>query len=178
MSRRKKNKDVSGKIEQAERYASKFNIEPPLTPAWEISQESPYSWKNSQDTFVVPFVFSTNGRPYFEQLREQSGIWFRDVRKPNNHRRALQQFHSPQGLLDLLQRDTAKADQQLMSEPLAYLNLRDYQQTAIKKIEERLANGQESILVAMATGTGKTRTIIGLIYRLLKQNALNTYVFG
>lgn len=42
---KKKNKDVSGKIEQAERYASKFNIEPPLTPAWEISQESPYSWK-------------------------------------------------------------------------------------------------------------------------------------
>lgn len=86
---KRKNKDVSGKIEQAERYASKFNVTGPITPAWQLSNESSYSWKNSQDTFVVPFVFSTNGRPYFEQLREQSGIWFRDVRKPNNHRRAL-----------------------------------------------------------------------------------------
>lgn len=178
---KKKNKDVSGKIEQAENYASNFKIAPPMMPAWQSNQLDNSTtqpiWKNSQREFFVPFVFSTNGRPYVSQLAEQSGIWFRDVRSASNLKRPLQQFHSPQGLLDLLQRDTAKADQQLMSEPLAYLNLRDYQQTAIKKIEERLANGQENILVAMATGTGKTRTIIGLIYRLLKAERFKRILF-
>lgn len=178
---KKKNKDVSGKIEQAENYASNFKIAPPMMPAWQSNQLNNSTtqpiWKNSQSEFFVPFVFSTNGRPYVSQLAEQSGIWFRDVRNASNLKRPLQQFHSPQGLLDLIQRDTAKADQQLMSEPLAYLNLRDYQQTAIKKIEERLANGQENILVAMATGTGKTRTIIGLIYRLLKAERFKRILF-
>jgi type I restriction enzyme R subunit len=40
---------------------------------------------------LVPFVFSANGRPYLKQLETQSGIWFRDARKPTNHRRALTQ---------------------------------------------------------------------------------------
>ena len=31
--------------------------------------------------YVVPFVFSANGRPYLKQLETQSGIWFRDARR-------------------------------------------------------------------------------------------------
>lgn len=179
---KKQNKDVSGKITQAERYASKFKLDDSMLPAWQYQQQEPSHtpispWQNSQQQFFVPFVFSTNGRPYFEQHKEQSGIWFRDVRKASNIKRALQQFHSPQGLLDLLTRDIAQAEVKLNQEPLAYLNLRDYQQTAIQQVEHSLSQGQKNILVAMATGTGKTRTIIGLIYRLLKAERFKRILF-
>ena len=38
---------------------------------------------------------------------------------------------------------------------------------AIEKVEEALGNGQREMLVAMATGTGKTKLAIALLYRLL-----------
>ena len=52
--------------------------------------------------FLVPFVFSANGRPYLKQLETESGIWFRDARKPANHRRALSDWPTPDGLRDCL----------------------------------------------------------------------------
>ncbi|MCD7954631.1 MAG: hypothetical protein LUG93_02510 [Lachnospiraceae bacterium] len=39
--------------------------------------------------YKVPFTFATNGRPYLEQYRLKSGIWFLDLRKPDNAPRAL-----------------------------------------------------------------------------------------
>ena len=44
---------------------------------------------SDDEKFFVPFVFSTNGRPYLKQIETESGTWFRDARKPFNHRRAL-----------------------------------------------------------------------------------------
>ena len=38
---------------------------------------------------AVPFVFATNSRAYLKQIETESGIWFRDVRRDANHRRAL-----------------------------------------------------------------------------------------
>jgi len=32
----------------------------------------------------IPFVFSTNGRPYLRQLATLSGVWFCDLRRPDN----------------------------------------------------------------------------------------------
>ena len=46
--------------------------------------------------------------------------------------------------------------------------LRDYQGIAITKVEEALDKDQREILVAMATGTGKTKLSIALLYRLLQ----------
>ena len=45
--------------------------------------------------------------------------------------------------------------------------LRDYQQSAIKAVETGLAAERRSMLLAMATGTGKTKLAIALLYRLL-----------
>lgn len=47
------------------------------------------------------------------------------------------------------------------------LNLRYYQIEAIKAAEKAVADGQNEVLLAMATGTGKTRTVLGMIYRFL-----------
>ncbi len=45
---------------------------------------------------------------------------------------------------------------------------RGYQVEAIQAVEQAVIGGRKNILVAMATGTGKTRTILGMIYRFLR----------
>ncbi|WP_248930348.1 type I restriction-modification system endonuclease [Paenibacillus hamazuiensis] len=130
-------------------------------------------WGNYQ----VPFLFSTNGRPYLEQLKTMSGIWFLDARKSTNHPRPLQAWYSPQGLKSLLQQDLDQAAQALQDETLDYLKLRPYQEDAILSVERAIASGERKILLAMATGTGKTRMAIGLIYRLIKHNRFKRILF-
>lgn len=178
---KKQNADVAGKIAQAERYALALDISDTsdLLPAWQYKNENQTSspWMNSQGSFAVPFVYSTNGRPYVAQLAEQSGTWFRDVRHPSFIKKPLQSFHTPQNLLELLTQDNAHASTTLHNEPMSYLRLRDYQERAISAIESALSDGRQNILVAMATGTGKTRTIIGLIYRLLKAERFRRILF-
>jgi type I restriction enzyme R subunit len=160
--------DVSGALPQARRYAEAFSPQGDATlPGG--------PWGTSR----LPFLFATNGRPYLQQLETKSGIWFHDVRRPSNHPRALVGWYSPQGLLELLKQDIEDAERQLREQPvdLPSLRLRDYQKTAIQKIEEALAGGSRSCLVAMATGTGKTRTCLGLIYRLVKSNRFRRILF-
>lgn len=174
---KRENTDVAGKIPQAERYALGFKPTPDMITAWLIEGRT-IAWPDSQDGhYQIPFVYSCNGRPYFKQLEQQSGIWFRDLRHHSNTARALPDFHTPAGLLDLLKRNKAAAEQKLTQEGFHYLKLRDYQQSAIQAIETALANNQRNCLLAMATGTGKTRTILGLIYRFLKAERFKRILF-
>ena len=174
---KKENVNVAGKIDQAERYSRGFNLVSPLTGAWELAGLT-VAWPDSHDGhYKVPFVYSCNGRPYVPQLAEQSGTWFRDVREPSNLKRALQSFHTPEGLLDLLKRSKEEAEKQLKQEPFGYLNVRDYQKKAIEAVEAALAENRRTALLAMATGTGKTRTIIGLMYRFLKAERFKRILF-
>ncbi|MGN1055347.1 MAG: type I restriction-modification system endonuclease, partial [Comamonas sp.] len=171
------NQHVAGKIGQAERYARAFVPSAELQPAWQL-QGCTQAWSDGVGgQFAIPFVYSCNGRPYVKQHEEASGTWFRDVRHASHLAKALQNFHSPQGLLDMLQRDVAKAQAQLAIESHAYLGLRDYQVKAISAVEAALAQHQRSCLLAMATGTGKTRTVIGLMYRLLKAERFKRILF-
>ena len=169
------NTNVASKIQQAERYAKGINFTETMKPAWELIDSS-LSWRNDTD-YDIPFVFSCNGRPFIKQLPEYSGIWFRDARKNNNAAKALENFYSPEGLLDLLKRDVLLAQDKLKQEPFAYLGLRSYQVDAIKAVEKNLEAGADRCLLAMATGTGKTRTIIGLIYRFLKAERFKRILF-
>lgn len=127
--------------------------------------------------YKVPFLFSTNGRPYLEQLKEKSGIWFLDLRDPANHPRPLQGWYSAEELQALLEQDIAAAHAKLTQEPMDYLGLRDYQKKAICHVETALDAGQNKLLVAMATGTGKTRVAVGLIYRLIKSGRFRRILF-
>lgn len=65
----------------------------------------------------------------------------------------------------------------LHSESFGYLRLRDYQQKAIQAVEAALEAQRQQCLLAMATGTGKTRTIIGLMYRFLKAERFKRILF-
>ncbi|TAH45071.1 MAG: type I restriction-modification system endonuclease [Betaproteobacteria bacterium] len=171
------NEHVAGKIPQAERYAAGFRQLDGFEPAWKLEGRSA-GWPDAQgQAFEVPFVYSSNSRPYLPQLAEHSGTWFRDVRSPANLARPLADFHSPQGLLDHLTRSREAAEARLRDEGFAYLRLRPYQELAIQAVEAALAAGQARCLVAMATGTGKTRTIIGLMYRLLKAERFRRILF-
>ncbi len=174
---KKENVNVAGKIPQAVRYSKGFKIASPLKGAWELAGRT-VAWPDEEDShYQIPFVYSCNGRPFISQLAEQSGTWFRDVREPSNISRALQQFHTPQGLADLLKRSKEQAEEKLKIEPFGYLKVRDYQQKAIQAVEQAVANNQRTALLAMATGTGKTRTIIGLMYRFLKAERFKRILF-
>ncbi len=171
------NVNVAGKIAQAERYARGLTLEPGHEAAWRIEGRSS-PWPDGQGgLYQLPFVYSCNGRPLVKQSAEASGTWFRDLRHPSQLSRALQGFHSPDGLLDQLRRSRDAAEARLHHESFAYLGLRNYQQQAIAAVEAALSKGQANCLLAMATGTGKTRTIIGLIYRFLKAERFRRILF-
>ena len=133
--------------------------------------------------YQVPFLFATNGRRYFKQLDTMAGIWFLDVRDSSNIPRALQHWKSPQGLLEDLALDIARATQNLTQTPYDLLrdpnglNLRPYQIRAVEATEKALADGHRSILLSMATGTGKTRTLLGMIYRFLAAKRFKRILF-
>ena len=93
-------------------------------------------------------------------------------------RRALDGWYTPEGLTALLKRDEDRAHQQLAAEPFDYgFSLRYYQQDAIRAVEAGIAEGRREMLVAMATGTGKTKTCVALIYRLLKVQRCRRVLF-
>ena len=133
--------------------------------------------------YKVPFTFATNGRPYLEQYDTKSGVWFLDLRRPDNAPKALKGWMSPAGMLDLLTQNIAEKNQALQDMPFDLLrdrdglNLRPYQLKAIEAVENAIRNGQQNILLAMATGTGKTRTILGMIYRFLKTGRFRRILF-
>jgi type I restriction enzyme R subunit len=165
--------DISTDLTQSKRYAELADADLPvqLMGEWEI--------------YKVPFLFSTNGRPYLQQLVTKSGVWFVDVRKPKNHSRSLKGWFSPEGLKKLWEQDIELADDKLKNSKPNFLqdknglSLRDYQMKAIGKVEQTIMESPQikRMLLAMATGTGKTRTIIGLAYRLIQSNRFRRILF-
>jgi type I restriction enzyme R subunit len=154
---KRKRKNVSAAIDQAERYSSGINA------------SSDFAFAGGPwDDHKVPFVFAANGRPYLKQIETESGIWFRDTRRSANHRRALVNWPTPEGLSGQLEINQDAATAALKEMPFEFgFPLRDYQQGAIKAVEGALGAERRSMLLAMATGTGKTKLAIALLYRLL-----------
>ena len=137
------------------------------------------SWGDYQ----VPFLFASNGRAFLEQLRTKSGIWFLDARKASNQSYPIRNWFSPSDLEEKLSQDIDKANEALatyndsfMEDPTG-LNLRDYQIKAVNKATEVIMNGSRTALLAMATGTGKTRTVLGLIYKMLESKRFKRILF-
>lgn len=165
---KRKRKNVSAAIDQAERYAKGIRS----GDGWGLFGDGPWG------EFHVPLAFATNGRPYLKQLETESGIWIRDLRRSTNRRRVLTAWPNPEELKADLAIDRAAADATLKT--LAFpagLALRPYQEQAIGAIEQALAQDQRAMLVAMATGTGKTRLAIALLYRLLSAKRFRRICF-
>ena len=133
--------------------------------------------------YQVPFLFASNGRAFLEQLRTKSGIWFLDARKPENQSYPIRNWFSPDDIEEKLKQDIDKANKALndaddsFMEDTTGLNLRDYQIKAISKATDAIIEGKQTALLAMATGTGKTRTVLGLIYKMLESKRFRRILF-
>jgi type I restriction enzyme R subunit len=168
-------KNVSSDLNQAKNYSQAANAS---NDAELIKHENSASYK-------VPFMFATNGKPYLEQLKTASGIWFWDGRKQSNLDRPIREWFTPRDLEEKLEFDELtgeknlkKTDYELLKDPLG-LSLRDYQIEAIKAVEHKILDpkAERRALLAMATGTGKTRTILGMCYRLIKAKRFKRILF-
>jgi len=163
---KRKRKNVSAAIDQAERYSKGFRAGPGV------------DLPDPCGDFRIPFVFATNGRDYLRQIETESGIWFRDTRKSNNRRRALVDWPTPSGLRSQLAMDREEAHAALKRMPIDFgFDLRPYQRKAIEKVEEALADDSRQMLVAMATGTGKTKLAIAMLSRLLESKRFRRVCF-
>lgn len=163
--------DVPATLQQAERYAASIELAAPNRPL-----DAPWA-RGLEEPFLVPFAMATNGRPYVRQWQTKSGIWFCDLRHESNHPRPLSAWFSPNDLVERLKSDPVGAAQGLAEDSFGKGKMRPYQEQAIAAIEEAIADGQRGILVSMATGTGKTRTSIALMYRLLKHERFRRVLF-
>ncbi|MFQ5709580.1 MAG: DEAD/DEAH box helicase family protein, partial [bacterium] len=113
--------------------------------------------------YRVPFLYSSNGEI----------IWHLDVRNPKNLSRQVCNFHTAPALEEFLNRP----DSDFEPPPVVNERLRYYQRKAIERIEEALAKGKRAMLVAMATGTGKTFLTVSLLYRLLESKRFKRILF-
>lgn len=113
----------------------------------------------------VPFVFLSNG----EEVR------FLD-RDRDAHAREIAGFYS-QG--DLERRMAARTvRREIDSVPIERKIVdRDYQIECIETLSAEIAHGRRSLLVEMATGTGKTRTAAAFIKRLFEAGAVTRVLF-
>ncbi len=161
------NTNAQAALTQAERYACSIALAPEHQ-----SDGAPWS------DFSVPFVFSTNGRPFLNQLRSLSGIWFRDARDAKNLARPLSAWPTADGLLQQLRLDRAAAQLDLRSRGFDFgFALRPYQKAAIETVENALAQDARQLLIAMATGTGKTKLAIAMLFRLLSAKRFRRVCF-
>lgn len=170
---KKYGQDISTNLDQSKRYA--LNI---------ISYDG-INILGDWDGYKVPFLYSTNGREYLQQIATKSGVWYLDVRRKYNNSRSIKGFHSPEDLQKKFEQDIALSNKKLEENSLDFLqiktglSLRDYQIKAIQAVEDVIIHHPDinRALLAMATGTGKTRTIIGLAYRLIQTNRFKRILF-
>lgn len=163
---KKSAKNVYDDIGQAKRYAKG------------LQEQGAFTLETNYGEFKVPLTFATNGRPYLKQLEKESGIWFLDVRDNSNRRKVLKGWYTPQEIKTYLRQTPQQAEAELDEMAFDYnLKLRDYQVNAIKAVESSIKQGKNTALIAMATGTGKTKTAIAMVYRLLKSERFRRILF-
>lgn len=142
-------------IEQAKRYSKDSTI---TTGVWR--------------DYRVPFLYSTNGET----------ICFLDIRHENNLQRELLEFHNSTALDEMFIQESVDYKKWLDKNPIdSYYNsdkkLYPFQQNAITAVENAVLSQQREMMLAMATGTGKTFTTISLIYRLLEAKIVKRVLF-
>lgn len=112
----------------------------------------------------VPFAYSSNGDAFYEH----------DFLTGQERQLDLSEFPTPDELIARYQTSKGLNDKekQIISQPYYTSQTtyapRYYQRNAVNRTVDAIAKGQQRLLLAMATGTGKTYTAFQIIYRLLK----------
>ena len=181
------NIDVASKLNEAYRYSQTFDS---LAYQDELAQRA----ANDDDLlkrvselkinqynatgYNIPFCFSANGRGYSAAVKSKSGIWYRDTRLASNQPDALPQWFTPDELLSKLNQNIGQLNNWFAThEDMSELGLRYYQEDAVRAVERAVTAGQRSALLAMATGTGKTRTAIAIMFRMIQSQRFKRVLF-
>jgi len=117
--------------------------------------------------YRIPFLYSSNGEL----------IYFLDARNSKTLSREIYSFHTPEALDTLFLFNKETASQWLKNRPILTPGLREYQSKAIEAYENNLEEGKRLMLLAMATGTGKTFTTVNLVYRMLASGYVKRVLF-
>lgn len=122
----------------------------------------------------VPFAYSSNGDGFIEHDRtRKDGVLERTL--------GLNEFPSPQELWERYKawKQINPAEEQIINQPyyIGEKPPRYYQRVAINRTVEAIAQGQNRILLTMATGTGKTYTAFQIMYRLWKAKKKKRILF-
>lgn len=142
--------DPENVLSQAERYARGL-------PAGDFER----------DGLRAPLLWSTNGNE----------IHFRDARFALSSAHEVRDLLTPDGIRERLGDDFASATDLLLGIPNDHPRLRYYQVEANGAVEHAIADFKRQMLVAMATGTGKTFTMVNQVYRLLKSGVARRVLF-
>nr|MBP8640859.1 DEAD/DEAH box helicase family protein [Oscillospiraceae bacterium] len=112
----------------------------------------------------VPFAYSSNGDAFYEH----------DFLAGQERQIPLSEFPSPDELMARYQAAKGLNDKEkeIIAQPYYTSQTtyapRYYQRNAVNRTVDAIAQGQQRILLVMATGTGKTYTAFQVVYRLLK----------
>lgn len=117
--------------------------------------------------YHIPFLYSSNGEL----------IYHLDARKSSNISRQIYQFPTPDALYIEFHQNKETSLKWLIEKPIETPGLRSYQKDAIKAYENGLDEGKRQMLLAMATGTGKTFTTVNLVYRMLASGYAKRILF-
>lgn len=117
--------------------------------------------------YHVPFLYSSNGEL----------IYYLDVRDNKNLSRQIYSFNTPKALETYFNTKIETAFKWLKEKPIHTPGLRNYQEAAIKEYENGLRENKRLMLLAMATGTGKTFTTVNLVYRMLASGYAKRILF-
>jgi len=138
-------------LEQAKRYARG-------------AANGPGNWNG----FHVPFLYATNGEI----------IWHLDARSDKPVSRSVLNFHTAAALEEKFAFDDSRASKWLLdTPPEKIIRLRPYQVASIVATESAMLAGKRELLIAMATGTGKTFLTVAQIYRLLESKKFRRILF-
>ena len=118
--------------------------------------------------FRVPFLYASNG----------TLVWHLDTRPRKLVSRQLSDFHTPEALEERFTSDTSAGTSYLLDTPPEQITrLRPYQRDCIIEVEQAIMGGKRDMMVAMATGTGKTFLTVAQIYRLLESKLVRRILF-
>lgn len=122
----------------------------------------------------VPFAYSSNGDGFIEHDRtREDGVLERTL--------GMNEFPSPQELWERYKawKQINPEEEQIINQPyyISEKPPRYYQRVAINRAVEAVAQGQNRILLTMATGTGKTYTAFQIMWRLWKAKKKKRILF-
>ena len=113
----------------------------------------------------VPFAFLSNGEE----------VWFLD-RETDAHAREIAGFYSQDDLERRIAGRAIRRDLSAVGTDRKIVD-RDYQIECIDALCAEVSRGRRSLLVEMATGTGKTRTAAAFVKRLFEAGAVTRVLF-